>query len=155
MSFFRKSKNRDAIRQPQFYDISGFNFEEDAFKFKSMDASVLNTIKEQLQRLKITDRIEDIHKNTLSTNCERFTELDEVLKCVLHIWQSDYNDSTAKSSEDGWDFYYFFSKNNKTDYFLIGANLYNRPNEFNGNVLYDLVTIKIDRKSYLVWDMTN
>lgn len=142
------------MRQPKFQPIVGFE-EASILKFKALDDDVRLTLKELILQVTVDDHLEERESNMLLSNSHSCKNLDQVLQFIGSVWQSDYSDNQLRSEREGWDFYYFVPKVHlKGSLFLVIANLYYPSSEFESNVLYNLVTIKTDGSSYLVWDMT-
>jgi hypothetical protein len=151
----KQGKDRPPIKADEFYELTGFN-STDILKFRKLDSEKMSLIRDEIGRKKTTTSIEDIPNNMLISNCEKFSTVDLVLEFIQDVLKKDYSENLKKSKKEGWDFYYFIGETNYVDgALLLVTNLFYPPNETKGNVLYNLVSIKTDGKSYFVWDMTS
>jgi hypothetical protein len=156
MNLFNRftKKDRDAMKHPKFQPVIGFE-EASSLKFKALDDDIRLKLRKLILQITLDNDIEDRESNMLRSNSHSCKDLDQVLQFIGSVWQTDYSDNQLRSKKEGWDFYYFVPKMHlKSSLLLIIANLYYPSNEFENNVLYNLVTIKTDGSSYLVWDMS-
>jgi hypothetical protein len=106
-----------------------------------------------LKSIKPSGSVEDVSKNMLLNNCGILGSAAETLEFIQKVWRADFFDNIERSAKEGWDFYYFFPEVGIDNTFLIAANMYYPPNESEKNVLYNLVVVKTDGKSFFIWDM--
>lgn len=143
-SFFTKVK---------YYSHENFNINDYELVFSELNDEILMDISVFIKdHLVDSKNISDRKNGLKKTSSLKFDNIDSLIKKLLTIVESDYNETLKDSEEFNWKFKYFIDKSIFNDNTIAIFNVLSDKNGEIGDLIYKVAALRKSKGIYYLWE---